>query len=238
MHWYERLGRGRQAQHVDRGDVSWTVGSVARKLGDDPAGAGEAARQAGRIADRAHLERVGAGGCSRRAGCRLDPRRCCSARLARRRPRSPRRPTLRSSLIRSSTATPSIPPLIVIRTPGPATGSSPAQARRRARSSWSWPTEVSPRESLACSWRQLGLGRRHLGAQLVVAGVEVAHQHGQLGGGQGVEAVAGLLRAELDHDQRPEHERDYRQRKLVPTPSSSAGPTRPARQSCRLIVPA
>ena len=122
----ERPGGRRQLEPIDRGDRDGDLGLGRGQLGDDPAGPGQRAGQLVRRADRVDVEAVRERG-RRRPGAapaapvtttpvttRMSPMAMASA------------PALRSSLNSSSTPAPSIGPWIVIVTPGPVTGSSPA----------------------------------------------------------------------------------------------------------------
>ena len=135
-------------------------------------------------------------------------------------------PALRSSLISSSTPIPSIGPRIEIVTPGPPTGSSPEYARTRWRSAWISSTETSPRDAVRGERGQLLLERRALAPELVVAGVEVRHEDGQVLGGQLGEAARTRLRPDLDDDQQPEDGRDGGDRELARQPVHVSRPVR------------
>ncbi len=64
---------------------------------------------------------------------------------------------------------------------------------------------------------QLALGARDLRPELVVPGVDVGHQLGQLLGGQGLQPGCGGLGPQLEDDQQPEDEGHRGDRELVPT---------------------
>jgi hypothetical protein len=69
---------------------------------------------------------------------------------------------------------------MLIMTPGPETGRRPLQPWTRARSDWSWPSDVAAGLCIV-QCVELSLRRRDFGPQLVVAGVEVGDEIGQPG---------------------------------------------------------